>query len=53
MSERSELRSRREERMEMAFKIRLGARLFSKTFPDYEFRDANRILDFSPEKNKL
>jgi len=31
MSERSELRSRREERMEMALKIRLGARLFPKT----------------------
>jgi len=30
MSERSELRSRREERMEMALKIRLGARLFSQ-----------------------
>jgi hypothetical protein len=31
MSERSELRSRQEERMEMALKIRLGARLFPKT----------------------
>jgi hypothetical protein len=53
MSERSELRSRREERMEMALKIRLGARLFSKGFLDHRPRDAKRFLDFSPEKNKL
>jgi hypothetical protein len=36
MSERSELRSRREERMEMALKIRLGARLFLKTLSHKE-----------------
>jgi hypothetical protein len=35
MSERSELRSRREERMEMALKIRLGARPFPKTFSNH------------------
>jgi hypothetical protein len=39
--------------MEMALKIRLGARLFSKAFPDHGHRDAKRFLDFSPEKNKL
>jgi hypothetical protein len=53
MSERSELRSRREERMEMALKIRLGARVFSKALPGFRPRDAIRLLDFSPEKNKL
>jgi hypothetical protein len=36
MSERSELRSRREERMEMALKIRLGAGLFPKISLEYE-----------------
>jgi hypothetical protein len=40
MSERSEFRSRREERMEMALKIRLGARLFPKALSNAEIGNA-------------
>ena len=39
MSERSELRRRREERMENGVKNLKGARLFSKTFSNHGFRD--------------
>ncbi len=41
MSERSELRSRREERMENGVKNMKGARLFPKTFSNHGFRDAS------------
>ncbi len=42
MSEHSELRSRREERMENGVKNLKGARLFSKTFSNHGFGDASR-----------
>ncbi len=42
MSERSELRRRREERMENGVKNLKGARLFSKTFSNHGFGDASK-----------
>ena len=41
MSERSELRRRREEQMENGVKNLKGARLFPKTFPNHGFGDAS------------
>ncbi len=41
MSERSELRRRREERMENGVKNLKGARLFPKTFSNHGFGDAS------------
>jgi hypothetical protein len=43
MSERSELRRRREERMENGVKNLKGARLFPKTFSNHGFRDASKL----------
>jgi len=43
MSERSELRRRREERMENGVKNLKGARLFPKTFSNHRFGDASFI----------
>jgi len=43
MSERSELRRRREERMENGVKNLKGARLFPKTFSNHGFRDASLL----------
>ncbi len=43
MSERSELRRRREERMENGVKNLKGARLFPKTFSNHRFGDASNI----------
>ncbi len=42
MSERSELRRRREERMENGPKNLKGARLFPETFSNHGFGDASR-----------
>ncbi len=46
MSERRELRRRREERMENGVKNLKGARLFPKTLPNHRFRDASRCYSF-------
>jgi hypothetical protein len=43
MSERSELRRRREERMENGVKNLKGARLFPKTFSNHGFRDVSLL----------
>ena len=44
MSERSELRRRREERMENGVKNLKGARLFPKTFSNHGFGDASSYM---------
>jgi len=45
MSERSELRRRREERMENGVKNLKGARLFPKTFSNHGFGSAHKHTD--------
>ncbi len=45
MSERSELRRRREERMKNGVKNLKGARLFPKTFSNHGFGDASKPVE--------